>query len=365
MCAEQPVLHFDFETRSPVDLTKCGVYRYVEHPHTDIWCFAYRFGREPIQLWRSGWEPPARVADHIAAGGRLCAHNANFERQVWNAVLRRTSGFERWPRLTIEQMGCTQARALAIHLPADLDMLARVLGVTEQKDKEGHTLMKKMAKPRRAKKGDNAAFERWGTPENIERLGLYCQQDVATECAIDERLPPLSAAERELWELDQKINDRGVALDLPSVERCLAVLETATERANARMAALTEGAVAKITEAQRIVSWLKGRGIPADSIAKDEHKDLLSWCDVLGDETAADVIRLRAEAGKSSTGKFDAMLRVVCDDGRARGQFRYHNAHTGRWAGGGIQVHNLPRVDDDAELPDVLGALEMLEGYDG
>ena len=357
------ILHFDFESRSPLDLTKVGVYRYVEHPRTDVWCFAYRFGREPIQLWRSGWEPPRRVAEHIAAGGRLVAHNANFERQVWNAVLRRTPGFERWPRLAIEQMDCTQARALAIHLPADLDTLAQVLGVTEQKDKEGHALMKKMAKPRRAKKGagPNVPYEWWDSPENIERLGLYCQQDVATECAVDDKLPPLSRDERELWDLDQKINDRGIALDLPMVDRCVAVLDEAQARANTRMAELTDGAVAKITEAQRIVQWLKDRGIPADSIAKDEHKDLLGWCDVLGDETAADVIRLRAEAAKSSTGKFEAMRRVVCEDGRARGQFRYHNAHTGRWAGGGIQVHNLPRVDEDTELPDVLGVLEMLE----
>ena len=73
-------------------------------------------------------------------------------------------------------------------------------------------------------------------------------------------------------------------------------------------------------------------------------------------------MRLRAEAGRSSTAKFETMLNVKCADNRARGQMRSHQAHTGRWAGAGIQVHNLKQIGEDEDLDDVLGALELMEG---
>ena len=366
MSAEQPeVCHLDFETKSPADLRNCGVYRYAEHPHTAVWLFAYRFGREPINQWRPGYEQPTRLLAHIAAGGRVVAHNSSFERIIWNTVLRRSESTACWPRLTIEQLCCTMSRALAIHLPGDLDTLAQVLGVAEQKDKEGHTLMLRMAKPRKPTKAHplppGVDYMWWDAPEHIERLGRYCEQDVATECAIDERLPPLSADERALWELDQRINDRGVNLDTASIERCIAVLEVAQRRANARMAELTGGEVQKCSEAAKIVGWLQRRHIPADSIAKDEHADLIAWADMLDDPVAAEVVRLRATNGKSSTAKFDTMLDVKCADDRARGLLRYHRAHTGRWGGEFIQPQNMPGVGEEEDLQDVLGAMELME----
>ena len=359
MSDSQPVLHLDFETRSPLDLTKCGVYRYAEHSATAIWLFAYRFGDGPILQWRPGDRTPHALLAHISADGRVAAHNAAFERTIWNSVLRRAESTTCWPRLTVQQMDCTMSRALAIHLPADLDTLAQVLGVIEQKDKEGYVLMRKMAKPRKTL--PDGSYLWWDSPENLDRLGAYCEQDVATECAIDARLPPLSAAERLIWELDGVINDRGIAIDVPSVERCVAVLKVAQQRAHARMAALTSGAVQKCTNTGKLVAWLQGRGIPAYSIAKDVHADLLAGACVLDDETAAEVIRLRASAGKSSTAKFDKMLEVKCADGRARGLLRYHRAHTGRWGGDLIQPQNLPSVGEEEDLEDVLGALKMME----
>jgi DNA polymerase bacteriophage-type len=350
--------HLDLETRSPLDLTRVGVYRYVEDQDTSIWLFSYRFDNGPIQRWLPGQGSPAALLEHIAADGWVVAHNANFERQVWNAVVRRLAGAESWPRLRIQQCECTMARALAVHLPPDLDTLAQVLGLPEQKDKEGRRLMLQMSKPR--KRNPGGTFIWWNDPEKIERLGAYCDQDVATECAVDAKLPPLSDDERALWELDQRVNDRGMALDIESIHRCVAVLEVAQERANARMCELTGGTVRKVTEVTRIVEWLKARGVPAASIAKAEQSELISWSDMLGDETAVEVIRLRAEAGRSSTAKFQTMLRVACADGRVRGALQYHRANTGRWGGALVQPQNLPRVDEKMELPAVLGALEIM-----
>ena len=351
--------HLDFETRGAVDLLKVGAYRYVEDKDTDIWLFSWRLGSGPINRWLPGSPPPTALLEHIAAGGVVTAHNAVFERLVWNSVLRRTAGCESYPRLTIAQMDCTMSRSLAIHLPADLDTLAKALDLSEQKDTEGHTLMRKMAKPR--KRNDDGTFVWWDDQSNIDRLAVYCDQDVLTECAVDARLPPLSADERRLWELDQKINDRGIALDLPTIHACVEVLEIAQTRAHARMNELTGGAVRKCSEALRIVEWLNSRGISATSIAKSEHGELKAFADLAGDDVAREVIELRAEAAKSSTAKYTRMLQVACEDGRARGLLAYHRAHTGRWGGALLQPQNLPSFDEDTDLNGILGTIDIME----
>jgi DNA polymerase bacteriophage-type len=376
-------LHLDFETHSVVDLKRVGVYRYAEHSSTAIWLFAYRFDNGVVSEWRPGRSAPAILLDHVAQAGKVVAHNANFERQIWNAVLRRTPGCESWPRLEITQMDCTQSRALALHLPPDLETLGQVLDLKQQKDVEGHRLMMKMAKPRpkKRRKGvrpvaesyvhtheigpgeqcdDSGAVEWWDSPENIDRLGAYCRQDVLAECEVDAKLPPLSANERAIWELDQKINDRGIALDIAGIEKIVAVLDVAQKHVNVRMSEFTNGFVNKVTKAGKFVLWLQDNGIPIDSIAKSKKDMVCDWVDVLGNKDMNDALKLRFEVGKNSIAKYRRMLEVVCDDGRARGLLRYHMAGTGRWGGVLIQPHNLPRVDEDTELPDVLGMLEAL-----
>ena len=352
--------HLDFESASAADLGDVGVYRYVEHPSTRIWLFSYQFdGGNRVERWRPGLPTPERLLDHVVRGGTVKAHNANFERQVWNGVLRRLPEASSWPVLSIGQMDCTMARALAIHLPADLDDLAKVLGLIERKDKEGKALMRKMMRPR--KRLPDGSYEWWNSPENIERLGQYCDQDVVVESEIDKKLPPLSAEERALWELDQRINDRGVRLDVPMIEKIVKVLEVAKQRDNARMAKLTANAVMKTTENAKLLSWFQGRGFQADSIAKDHHADLREMADVLGDEEALAVLELRASGAKTSTAKFPRMADYAGFGDRARGLFAYHRASTGRFGGSGPQPQNLPRVDDEKELPDVLSLLSLLE----
>jgi len=321
--------HLDFETRGAVDLLKVGAYRYVEDKDTDIWLFSWRLGSGPINRWLPGSPPPTALLEHIAAGGVVTAHNAVFERLVWNSVLRRTAGCESYPRLTIAQMDCTMSRSLAIHLPADLDTLAKALDLSEQKDTEGHTLMRKMAKPR--KRNDDGTFVWWDDQSNIDRLAVYCDQDVL------------------------------IALDLPTIHACVEVLEIAQTRAHARMNELTGGAVRKCSEALRIVEWLNSRGISATSIAKSEHGELKAFADLAGDDVAREVIELRAEAAKSSTAKYTRMLQVACEDGRARGLLAYHRAHTGRWGGALLQPQNLPSFDEDTDLNGILGTIDIME----
>lgn len=350
----------DFETASVADLKEVGVYRYAEHPSTKIWLFSYRIDDGPVERWTPGSSPPMALLEHVHSGNRVVAHNASFERIIWNRVLRRMRGSENWPALRIEQLDCTMSRSLAIHLPADLDDLAMVLSLTERKDREGKALMKKMSKPRKIEPDGSIVW--WDSPENIERLGAYCDQDVVVESAINKMLPPLSTDERALWELDQRINDRGARVDLGLVRKIVKVLEVAKARDNARMADLTADAVAKTTQNKVLLKWFQGRGFVTDSIAKGSHADLRAWAEVLGDDEAAAVLELRASGAKTSVAKYDRMTEYADEKERMRGLFSYHRASTGRWGGSGPQVQNLPRCDEDTELPDVMALIQMLEG---
>jgi len=347
-----PVAHIDFETRSTVDLRKSGVYRYAEDPTTEIIVMSWRVGDGDIQRWTPGGEDPTELLRAIYEGDIIVAHNAGFERAIWNAKTP-----THWPKLNIVQQDCTMARGLAVALPGSLDMLAQALKLPVQKDKDGQRLMMQMCKPRRVEDGQPIW---WDDPEKIERLGLYCDRDVETECAVDVAIPQLSDTERKVWILDQTINDRGVMIDRASVDRALDVVAEALRRADERMWWLTDGDVRKCSEVAKIVAWLNKRGIPCESVAKGEIEEIVLMSGLMGDETAEEVVRLRRAAGKTSTSKFKAMLNSVCADDRVRGTLAYHGAGTGRWAGRLIQPQNFPRIDAEKELSDILRIVELL-----
>lgn len=354
--------HLDFETFNDRDLRKTGVHAYSESPYAGIYVLRWRLIDEENKWivaegdWRPGADDPLELLAHVESGGKVVAHNAIFERTTWNLVLRRD--FPHWPPLKIEQQDCTMARAAALALPQGLDMLASVLRTPVQKDKEGYALMLRMCRPRGFDNGV-PIFDR--DPEHIERLSRYCGVDVDTECVVDEALPRLSAEERRVWELDQRINDRGVLIDERAVQRAGDVAHEAIKRANERMWYLTDGDVQKVTQTRAIVEWLNKRGIPCESVAKGEHEELIAGAELYGDTDAQEVVALRRAAGKASTAKYRAMRESVSRDGRCKGMLNYHGAGPGRWAGRLVQPQNFPRVDPDRDLPRVETLHEFLE----
>lgn len=350
-----PKVSIDFETRSACDLRKAGAYRYAMDPSTEVICLSYRVGDGPVRRWRPG-EPQPEL------DGTILAHNAGFERAIWNHTLG-------WPRLDPEAMDCTMARGLAVGLPGSLEMLGAALGAPIQKDKDGHRLMLRLCKPRRIH--DDGRIEWWEDLAEIDRLHAYCDTDVRAECAVDARLPVLPGRERALWILDQRINDRGFALDVPRVRLALAAVDEAKRRADRRIWRLTNGAVSTCSQTAKIVAWIAARGVPCASVAKGEIDEILLTADILDDPLVEEVVNLRRAAAKSSTAKFKAMLDAVCPDGRIRGSLAYHGAHTGRWAGRLVQPQNFPRVDDPGAVeaalallgrPDAVDAIEAVVG---
>lgn len=334
--------HLDFETRSAVDLRKTGLYRYAEDPSTGVWGFCWSAGDGLVYRWVPGDPEPTQLLDHVANGGLVVAHNAAFERTIWR-MMRERRITPHWPELRIEQQSCTMARAQAISLPADLDGLARVLGQQAQKDKVGSALMRKMAKPRKILPNGDIIW--WAEPENVERLMQYCEQDVRTEEETDRLIPELSAHERKVWEFDQRVNDRGIHVDVNACVRAVDMVDFAKTRADAEMRQITGGKVLKCSNHAALARWVDSRGISCQSVAKEHQDDILLIADASGDDLVRRALEVRKEAGKTSTAKYKAITEAVCDDGRVRGSFAYHGAGPGRWAGRLVQPHNLPRVN--------------------
>ena len=343
----------DFETKSAVDLRKTGVYKYAADPSTDIWCMAYKAPwSDDVLVWQPGDEVDAYLEDWIMAGGLLSAWNANFERTIWNEIM---VGRYQWPDTRINQWRCTMAQASAMGLPRALGQAAAVLGVEEQKDKTGAALMLRMARPRKV--NADGSYTWWNTKDKVEQLIQYCRQDVRTELSVAEVLNEMPDSERRLYQLDQRINDRGVALDVDLVHRVKALAGNASIEIDAEIQRLTKGQVKAATNGMDLVAWLNSHGIATKSVDKQTVARLLT-SDKLH-PVIREVLTLRQNGAKSSTAKYDAMLHAVNEDGRMRGLLVYHGAATGRWSGKLVQPQNFPRPQKKQdELDEIIAKLK-------
>jgi len=339
-------LHIDFETRSTVDLKKAGLDVYAKSPTTEVLCMAWSIGEGPVKIWTPEKDGGIGIEDvrefntflgevvHGEGqwkGGLVFGHNVSFEIAIWNEIMVPRFG---WPRLKPEQCRCTMAMAYAMSLPGSLDNAAAALGVDYRKDQVGYRLMLAMCKP----KADGTYRE---DPESLARLYEYCKQDVEVEREIARRMMALSPAEQDIWTLDYKINNRGIAIDVPAIKAAMAVVNAEKERLDAEIKKATGGAISTCNQAGAIVDWIVDQGVGIPSVAKADVLDALSV-----DGLPANVRRvllLRQEAAKSSNAKLKTMLECVSSDGRVRNTLQYHGAGTGRWAGRKIQVQNFPR----------------------
>lgn len=343
-------LHIDFETRSTVDLRAAGLHVYAADPSTAPWCLAYCFDDSKVWLWLpDDFLDHKMLIAHVSSGGEVVAHNAQFEFAIWNEILHKRYG---WPPLRREQMRCTMAQCYAMGLPGALEMAAAALGLKSQKDMDGHATMLRLSRPRST---DPVVW--WNDSAKLEKLYAYCKQDVETERELDKRLLQLSPTERQVWLVDQDINDRGVYVDVPAVTKAIEVIENEIESLHGRMRHATGDMVARCTNVGDLSAWVRAQGVDTVGVAKADILELLGDRDVPGH--VKDALVLRQEAGKSSTAKLKKILAGIGDDNRIRGMFQYHGAGTGRWAGRRIQLQNLPRpkIDQD-DIEEVLDNMD-------
>ena len=329
------IIHGDFETRSEVDLKDVGLDVYARHPSTDVWCFGWARGDESPHIWF-----PTKHYDDLWEGGlegiTIVAHNAPFELAIWNHICVPRYG---WPPLRPEQTRCTMAMAYAMALPGSLENASAALGLTQQKDMAGHRLMMQMSRPRAIEPDGTVVW--WDDFDKQMQLAEYCKQDVRTEQALCKRLLQLSESEQRIWELDYKINQRGIYIDRTAVTTAMWVVKKEVERLNGEMQKATNGEVCAATEVATMTKWIQSRGVPIEGLAKADVIDALKLDYVPEDVRKA--LLIRQEAGKTSTAKLHTMVTCLNEDHRARGLLQYHAAGTGRWGGRRIQTQNLPR----------------------
>lgn len=353
------ILHVDFETYSACELKDAGLDNYAKHPSTGVHCMAFAFDDGPVELWVPTERMTASelaIAKHIHGGGIVYAHNAAFELAIWN----NTKAMARFPKLKAAQVRCTMAMAYAMGLPGKLEHAAQALGIPQQKDMKGARVMMQLAKP----KSEHIFWSYDDAPEKFKALYAYCRQDVEVERALHHRLLELSPQEQHLWTLDYLINQRGVLADLRHIDLAVSVVGASKRDLDARMLSVTGGVVGSCSEVQLLVKWIRSQGVAMPGVAKR------AVLDALDGELPPQVrkaLELRKEAAKTSTAKLVAMQERASPDGRIRNLHQYHGAATGRWAGRGIQVHNLPRPrpttkpKDIEEMFKLLGQPELLD----
>lgn len=341
----------DFETRSDVDLRKCGAGPYFASPHFKALLAAYSIDGGPLREWIYTQPCPPDLRAHIESGGFIRAFNASFERQCFDELARRCG----WPRPAVAAYKCTAIEAAAMSLPRSLDGVGDALGLAVTKDKDGTRLIRKFSIPRRPKKGEDPDGLYWNEPEDhpddFALFMAYCRRDVETESEAFNRLVRLSDEEQEIYTLDQTINSRGIRIDRRSAVAALRLADKAKKLLDREMRLVTGGYVPACSQPGKLVEWVRSQGVAMGSAAKAEIEELLELDDLPAHVRRA--IEIRQEAAKTSVSKLQAMLDRASVDGRVRGAFLMYGAGPGRWSSVGVGFANMPRPRrefDDAHL---------------
>jgi len=365
------ICHTDIESFSESKLPKIGVYRYAEHPSTEVMCLMYKMDDGLVNMWlpydpsfelsdaiyeRFGEDPrvgeiyfgrecPPDIFLHAISGGQFRAHNAEFERVMLNGHPGQDIGF---PKTKIKQWVCTAAKGAAHGLPRKLEKITAALGTPHQKDMTNHSIMMQLCRPR--KKED---APRW-TPEadTSKYLAMYsyCIDDVECERDVDQAVPDLPPREQVLYMLDQKINQRGVYVDLPSVESAMIVRDQYKELLSDKCKEITG---LSPNQTMKLKVWVAERYEIADLQAPTIDDAIV---DPSIPAEVKRVLRIRRSHEMKAASKLDAIIRSVCADRRLHGMLMYYGASTGRWSSLLVQLQNLFRgvISDPNTAIDIL-----------
>ncbi|HFI0150685.1 TPA: DNA polymerase [Streptococcus suis] len=330
-------LNIDIETYSSNDI-KDGVYKYVDASDFEVLLFAYSLDGGPVEcidLTRQSL--PAEIQKAIFSDDvRKSAFNAQFERVCLS------KHFDAPYYLDPSQWRCTMVHAQELGLPSSLEKCASYLNLAQEKDTAGKNLIKYFSVPCKPTKANGGRTRNLPEhdPEKWQMFIDYCKQDVVVEMAIAERLSVLPVADREwdFYTVDQRINDRGVALDTELVESALYCKDVKMDMLFDELRSTT-GLDNPNSRAQ-LLPWLKTHGYTADGLTKaDVQKELKTASGEL-----KRVLELKLQTAMSSLKKYEAMERAMCSDGRVHGLLQFYGAsRTGRWAGRVVQVQNLAR----------------------
>ncbi len=349
-------VYIDLETRSPIDILKCGVYRYAEE--ATIIVAAWSVDDGPVNVWHagSGEEVPSDLLALLRDPGIVkVGHNASFERTLIKACWGIDCPPESWK--------CTMVMCYYNGLPGNLGEAANALGLRHTKDVLGKKLIRLFSNPQKPTKNQPKVWlDHTDRPAEWLQYVEYCRQDVVVERAIHHELRDfdLPASEWELWCMDQRANDLGIGLDRKLVEQATAIDTQASATLVLEAARLT--GLDNPNSVAQLKMWLLAEcNESVESLDKAALADLTKR--LTG--TPKRVLEIRQQLGNASVKKYRAMEASVCSDGRVRGLLQFYGAaRTGRWAGRLIQVQNLARSSIE-DLDDLDAARNLVLAGDG
>ena len=351
------VMGVDIETYSSVDLTDAGVYAYTEAPDFDILLISYIFddwGEDDVRTIDCFDADPDMMAEFVEALTDpqivKTVFNANFERTCLAKWLNKPMPPEEWR--------CTMVKALTLGLPGNLAGAGEALGLPAEKlkDPQGKALIQFFSKPCKPTRvnGQRTRNLPEHDPAKWQLYKNYNRQDVVTEQEILRKLSIYKTPEDEqaLWSLDQHMNDNGVKLDIPMVEKIVAYDNQRRQELQEEAQELT--GLKNPNSLAQLKRWLAEQGVEMSSVTKDTIAEALKQPDL--PENVRRVLEIRTALGKTSVAKYSTMLAAHCQDHRLRGILQFYGANrSGRWAGRLVQTHNLAKNT----LPDLALAREL------
>ena len=367
-------LHIDIETFSESDLKAEGLFKYAEHPSTDLTVVCWALGDGPVNVWMPWKKIPLSLFDAIAPfmdeGGALvmgkcipamlevaleeediAAHNAQFERVVLNSTAGKKHGV---PEIRIVDTICTMAKCAVHGLPQALEHAANALG-TYPKSKAGANEMRYFAKPR--KNGTRATP--YDEPKRYVSMVKYCIDDVKAERDLDNNIPDLSDRETLVYQLDQRINQRGVYVDIANVENANVLVN----QYKAKLVKICETETGfRPSQTGKLADWIRENGYPqlpnlqAPTVVEALRSDNCP-------PQIKRILKLYSTHNMKAVTKFKAMARAVAADGRLHGMFQYYGAGPGRWSSRIVQLQNMlrPVIKNVDEAIDAMWLQDMDE----
>lgn len=347
-------LSIDLETYSSVPI-KYGVYPYAESPDAEILLFGYSINDEPVIVVdvANGEKIPDYILKALTDDSVIkWAFNASFERIFLSYWLKHNypEYFESYSipedsvgnYLDPSSWRCSMIWSAYMGLPLSLEGVGAVLGLEEQKLKEGKDLIRYFCVPCKPTKVNGGRTRNMPSdaPDKWKLFKKYNKRDVEVEMSIQQKLSrfPVPDSVWDEYHIDQEINDRGILLDMDVVTNAIKFDAFSKARLMGTLKDKTE--LENPNSVTQMKDWLISKGVETDSLDKKAVIELLKTVP----SDVADVLKLRQQLAKSSVKKYQAMQNSVCADGRARGMFQFYGANrSGRWAGRIIQLQNLPQ----------------------
>lgn len=332
-----PVLFLDTETYCEVPI-KNGTHAYAEQ--VELMVFAYAWDNDPVEVIDlvnnpDGVRQMENVLAFINGDVTVVCHNSHFDRTVL-----RHCGYN----IPVEKWHDTMVRALCHGLPGSLDKLSDIFQLGDKaKDKEGKALIQLFCKPRPKRQKIRRAT-RDTHPVEWQKFLDYAGQDIVSMRVLYNRLPQWNycGAELRLWQLDQRINDRGVRVDVELAQAAIASVKTAQHSLAEETSELTYGYVESATKRNKLLKFINAywgldlADLKADTLEK-LLKEELPW-------DLRDLLVARLQASTTSVTKYNRVLSGVSSDGYLRGLIQFSGAaRTARDAGRLFQPQNLMR----------------------